>query len=107
MTNGNKWCLGVASTVVAGIIYLLISAGIGFQLTHYARSGETEDRSFENEQRNAEQDRALAPILEIVEKLGQRAAAEDAAYEERAKLCRQGVIKDPVICGAVDEDVVE
>ena len=98
-----KWFIRVSGTVGGTIILLAIAA----QVSHYARSGETEDRSLENEQRNAEQDRALAPILEIVEKLGQRGAAEDAAYEERAKLCRQGVIKDLVICGAAGEEVVE
>ena len=98
-----KWIIRVSGTVGGTIILLALAA----QLSHYARSGETEERSRENEQRNVEQDKALAPIRELVEKLGNRAAAEDAALERDAELCRQGVITDKMICGAAGEDIDE
>lgn len=98
-----KWLIRVSG----GVATTLVIFGLVAARTHFARSEETEERSLENEQRNVEQDAELAPIRKLVEVLGKRMAAEDAAYEERAKLCRQGFIKDDAICGAVDEEVVE
>ena len=98
-----KWFLRVSG----GVGTMLILLALAGQLSHYARSADTEDRSLENEQRNAEQDKALAPILKIVEELGNRAAAEDAKLERDAELCRQGFITDRVLCGAAGETVDE
>ena len=91
-----KWCLRVSGTVGGAIILLALAAQWG----HYARSGETEARALENE-------KSLVPIKELVEQLGKRAATDDAAREERARLCRMGLIRDELVCGEVGEAVVE
>lgn len=98
-----KWLLRVSG----GVCTMLILLALAGQLSHYARSADTEERSLENEQRNAEQDKALAPILKIVEELGKRAAADDANLERDAELCRQGFITDRVLCGTAGEKVDE
>lgn len=96
-----KWLIRVSGTVGGAIILLALAA----QVSHYAHSEDTEDRSLENEQRNVEQDKALEPMWEIVEKLGNRAAAEDAGLEQDKKRCLQCKIKDPEICGAAGVEV--
>ena len=91
-----KWIIRVSGMVGGSIILLALAA----QLGHYARSGETEARAIENE-------KSLVPIKELVKKLGERAAADDAAREERARLCRMGIVTDKKMCGEVGEDIDE
>ena len=96
MGETKKWIIRVSGTVGGSIILLALAAQWG----HYARSGETEARAIENE-------KSLVPIKELVKKLGERAAADDAKLERDAELCRQGVLKDKMICGAAGEVVAE
>ncbi len=98
-----KWLVRVS----AGVATTLVIFGLIAAEAHFSRAEETEERSLENKQRNIEQDAELKPIRELVEKLGNRAAAEDAALERDAELCRQGVITDKMICGAAGEEVVQ
>ncbi len=98
-----KWLVRVSGAVGGTLVIMALVA----QLSHYARSGETEERTLENKQRNVEQDAKLKPIRDLVEVLGKRMVAEDAAYEERAKLCRMGLIQDDRTCREVGEEVVE
>lgn len=84
------WAWGVTGTLTAAIILI----GFKAQLVHYSNAGETADRALENEQRAIEHEKAIAPILKLVEQLGNRAAAEDAGLEAWAQLCRAGKLKD-------------
>lgn len=96
-----KWCWSVAGTVIAATIFIGVVAQIG----HYSHAEDTEERSLENEQRNVEQDAALAPIKELVEELGQRHADTDAGLEQDKMRCLQCKIKDVDICGAAGVEV--
>lgn len=98
-----KWLIRVSGTVGGAVILLAIAA----QVTHYSHAEDTEERSLENEQRNVEQDKALAPILKIVEELGNRQAAEDAGLEQDKMRCLQCKIKDVEICGAAGVEVCQ
>lgn len=102
-TTVRGWCL----TVAGGVATTVIVFGLVALRSHFVTAEETDDRALENEQRNVEQDAAIAPIKALVEKLGQRHADSDAAEAERAKLCRMGIITDKRMCGEVGEEVVE
>lgn len=87
-------------TVIGGVaIAATVFAGKA-QLGHYTASAQTTERSKENEEK-------LKPILKMIEQLGERQIADDAALEERAKLCRMGIIQDKRTCREVGEEVVE
>ncbi len=88
-----KWGWTVAGGVATAVILFVLGSTFGFFQDHFAQAGDHEARIEENK-------KALAPIIDLVEELGKRAAAEDAALEQDAMRCRQGKITDQEICGA-------
>jgi len=94
------WILGIAAATIATLAAAGVRWGVNFQLVHYAQSSETAARAEENEKK-------LEPILDMIEKLGDRVIADDAATEERAKLCRMGLLTDKRLCGEVGEEIIE
>ena len=100
MSKQLAWIVGVVATIVAGLTVFAVRWGVNFQMIHYAKASDTEARSEENEKK-------IAPIIDLVKELGERAKADDAALERDAELCRQGVLKDKMICGAAGEVAAE
>ena len=93
-----NWGWTVVGGVTTTVILFVLGGVFGFFQDHFAQASDHEARIEENEKK-------IAPIIDLVEALGQRAEAEDAALEQDAKRCRQGKITDPEICGAAGAGV--
>lgn len=90
------WFQEVSIGVAGSVILFGLYAWYG----HLAQGGEHDIRIEQNE-------KAIAPIIKLVESLGNRAEAEDAGRDRDAQRCRQGVIKNEAICHAAGEAVIE
>lgn len=92
----NQW----GRKVAIGVAVIAFGGAGAFLFDHLAEAQEKHARGDVQEVEQTE-------IGKLVEKLGKRAAADDAAEDERAKLCRMGMIDDAQLCGAVGVDLTE
>ena len=87
-----------------GVFYTVLAAAIGFLLVawweHFAVALADHEGQTHIEQL-AESNKAL------LDELGKRALAEDAALEERIKLCKTGAITTCRICRDIGIDIVQ
>lgn len=84
------WQKGVAASVTSAAII-----GFGALAWNWIASAN------ENHAKQAEVEDLARSNYAVVEKLSQRALAEDAAIEQDKKRCLSGIIKDKAICGNV------
>lgn len=84
------------------VVVTLAAAGavwcVSFQFGHYAWSGEAAEQIPINAD-------AIARVTILAEKLGDRASAEDAAAEERRRLCLARQLHSVSLCAEVGVEV--
>ncbi len=102
-TTAKEWVL----TVLGGIATTMFVFGLIAQVNHYASAEDTKELAKDNTEAIKANAEALKPVIELVEKLGNRAEVTDAKLERDAELCRSCVIKDDLICGPAGVKVCE
>ena len=109
MPNSKRknWLLGVAATVTAAIILIFLNFGLRFQSGHYVKTGENTSQAGQNTRSIEQSEKIQGQLVEIVGKLTDKHEADDAALEERARLCRMEVLKDVALCGEVGVEIDE